>query len=56
MDVNKAADIIVKGIKKEKKVIQFPLPIVLGSKILSIMPNRLYDFLMLKQLPVKKNY
>ena len=56
MDVDKAADIIVKGIKKEKTIIQFPFPIVLGSKILKIMPNKLYDFLMSKQLPAKKSY
>ena len=56
MEVDKAAAIIIKGIKKEKTVIQFPLPIVLGSKILSILPNRLYDFLMSKQLPAKKSY
>lgn len=56
MEVDKAAGIIVRGIKKEKTVVQFPFPIVLGSKILSIMPNRLYDFLMSKQLPAKKSY
>jgi short-subunit dehydrogenase len=56
MEVDKAADIILKGIKKEKTVIQFPFPIVLGSKILGIIPNKLYDFLMSKQLPAKKSY
>ena len=56
MGVEKAASIIVKGIKKEKRIIQFPLPIVLGSKILEIMPNFLFDFLMSKRLPSKKNY
>ncbi len=56
MDVEKAADIIVKGIKKGKTIIQFPLPVVLGSKFLKIMPNKLYDFLMSKPLPSKKNY
>jgi short-subunit dehydrogenase len=56
MDVEKAAEIIVKGIKKEKTIIQFPLPIVLGSKMLKIMPNKLYDFLMSKRLPSKKSY
>ena len=56
MEVDKAAGIIVRGIKKEKTLVQFPFPIVLGSKILSIMPNRLYDFLMSKQLPAKKSY
>ncbi len=56
MDVEKAADIIIKGIKKEKTIIQFPFPLVLGSKILSIMPNKIYDFLMSKRLPSKKGY
>ena len=55
MEPEKAADIIVKGIKKEKITIQFPLPIVLGSKLLKIMPNRIYDFLMSKQLPTKRH-
>ena len=55
MEPEKAADIIVKGIKKEKIIIQFPLPIVLGSKLLKIMPNRIYDFLMTKQLPAKRH-
>jgi short-subunit dehydrogenase len=56
MDVEKAAGIIIKGIKKEKIIIQFPLPIVIGSKLLKIMPNKVYDFLMSKRLPSKKNY
>ncbi len=43
MDVKKAAKKIIKGIKKEKKIIQFPFPIVLGSKIIKIIPNFLFD-------------
>jgi len=43
MDVEKAAQIILKGIKKEKKIIQFPLPTVLGSKLLKFLPNILFD-------------
>ena len=54
IDVEKAAKIILKGIKKEKRIIQFPFPIVLGSKFLSIIPDSFYDFLMSKQLPSKK--
>lgn len=56
MDVEEAADIIVNGIRKEKTIIQFPLPIVLGSKFLKILPNKLYDFLMSRRLPSKKSY
>lgn len=55
MDVDKAAGIILNGIKKEKKVIQFPFPIVLGSKLLKIMPDFLFDYLMSKRLPPRKN-
>jgi len=55
MDVNKAVKIIIDGIKKEKSIIQFPLPIVIGSKIIKLMPDWLFDYLMSKQLPPKKN-
>jgi short-subunit dehydrogenase len=55
MDVDKAARIILNGIKKEKSIIQFPLPIVLGSKIIKLMPDWLFDFLMSKEFPAKKN-
>jgi hypothetical protein len=49
MSADKAAKIILKGLIKEKKVIQFPLPTVIGSKLIGIMPNFLYDFLSSKQ-------
>ena len=55
MDVEKAAKIILNGIKKEKKIIQFPLPIVIGSKILKYLPDWLFDFLMSRPLPARKN-
>lgn len=43
MNPEKAAAVIVKGIKKEKTVIQFPLPTVLGSKLVKAMPGFLYE-------------
>jgi len=55
MDVDRAAKIILNGIKKEKKIIQFPLPIVIGSKIMKYMPDWLFDFFMSKELPARKN-
>ena len=55
MDVDKAARIILNGIKKEKSIIQFPLPIVFGSKITKYLPDWLFDFLMSKELPARKN-
>lgn len=47
MSAEKAADIILKGIKKEKRIIQFPLPTVISSKLIGCMPSSLYEFLML---------
>jgi short-subunit dehydrogenase len=55
MDADKAAKIILNGIKKEKKIIQFPFTTVIGSKIVKFMPDWLFDFLMSKQLPARKN-
>jgi short-subunit dehydrogenase len=55
MNVDKAAKIIVDGIKKEKRIIQFPLPIVIGSKLVRLMPDWLFDFVMSKPLPPRKN-
>ncbi len=49
MDADKAARIIVNGIKKEKKIIQFPLPTVLGSKLTSIVPDFLINYFATKE-------
>ncbi len=51
MNVDKAAKKILKGIKKEKSVIQFPLPLVIGARLVKIMPDFLFDWLSTKQLP-----
>jgi short-subunit dehydrogenase len=45
MPASKAARIILKGIEKEKRVIQFPLPTAIGAKLLRILPDRLFDFI-----------
>lgn len=45
MESDKAAEIILKGIIKNKKVIQFPAPTVLGSKLIGVLPVWLYDYL-----------
>ncbi len=41
MSAEKAAEIIYEGLKKEKRIIQFPLPTVIGAKILKILPDSL---------------
>jgi len=45
ISAEKAADIIFKGMKKNKSMIQFPLPTVISTKIIGLIPNRLYGFL-----------
>jgi short-subunit dehydrogenase len=54
MNVEEASQKIIKGLKKEKTIIQFPLPIVIGDKILKVLPNFLYDYLINLPLPPKK--
>jgi short-subunit dehydrogenase len=43
MPAEKAAKIIVKGLIKEKSIIQFPLPLVLGSKFVGALPTFFYE-------------
>jgi short-subunit dehydrogenase len=45
MQPNKAARIIVNGIKKEKRVIQFPWPMVLLTRLVGLMPGIVYETL-----------
>jgi len=45
MEPEKAAHIIIEGIKKEKRVIQFPWLMVLLTRLVGMMPNGLYEWL-----------
>jgi short-subunit dehydrogenase len=53
MSAEKAAKIIIDGIKKEKRIIQFPLPTVLGAKLMRIVPDFLFDYFASKELREK---
>jgi len=48
MSAEKAAKIIIDGIKKEKRIIQFPLPTVLGAKLMRIVPDFLFEYISIK--------
>ena len=48
MITEKAAKIILKGIEKEKRVIEFPFPTALGSKIIGALPDFIFDYLATK--------
>jgi len=41
----RAAEIILNGIAKEKKIIQFPLPTVLLTRMIGLLPLTVYEFL-----------
>lgn len=43
MPVEKSAKIILNGIAKEKSIIQFPLPLVIGSKLVGALPTFIYE-------------
>ncbi len=44
MPAERAAKIIINGIAKEKRVIRFPLPTAILSRIIGAMPGRFYEF------------
>jgi short-subunit dehydrogenase len=45
LNPDKAASIILSGIKKEKRIIQFPLPTVIGIKLINLLPDAIFDIL-----------
>ncbi len=54
IDVDKAVKIILQGIEKEKRVIEFPLMTSLSTKLLKCMPYSVFEFLLSKKLKKKK--
>jgi short-subunit dehydrogenase len=52
MNVDKAVNIIIMGIQKEKTVIQFPLIISLAVKLLKFIPNFIFDFISSNQIKI----
>ena len=55
MNADKAAGIIVNGIKKDKRIIQFPLLMVILAGIIRLLPKRLFEYLAGKKLPERKD-
>ncbi len=45
INADRAAEYIVRGLEKEKRIIQFPLPTVIGAKIIGLLPGSLYEYL-----------
>lgn len=54
MPVDKAADLIIKGLRKNKSMITFPFITALGAKILGLLPNGLL-LPIIKKMPKKES-
>jgi hypothetical protein len=50
METDRAAEIIIEGLIKEKRIIQFPLITVIGSKLIGLLPVKLFEYLEYKHL------
>ncbi|MBS4033165.1 MAG: SDR family NAD(P)-dependent oxidoreductase [Ignavibacterium sp.] len=55
MDVDRAVKIMIKGIIKEKSVIEFPFVTSMSTKILKCMPYSLFEFLFSRELKKRKS-
>lgn len=55
MDADEAASIIVKGIKKEKRIIEFPFLTVFSAKFLKCIPTRLFEWIASRKLIPRKD-
>jgi short-subunit dehydrogenase len=45
MPAEKGARLILEGISKEKRIIQFPLPLIIATRMLKFLPGFLYEFI-----------
>ena len=50
MSAEKSADIIIRGIEKEKSTIQFPFPTALGAKLIGLIPSWVYRIIANKEI------
>jgi len=55
MSVEKASKIIIDGLKKDKRIIEFPIGTTIGAKILRMMPTRWFEYLAFKDPKPRKN-
>lgn len=54
MSVEKASKIILNGLKKDKRIIEFPIQTALGAKFLRMIPTWWFESIASKKLPNKK--
>lgn len=54
MEADKSAEIILQGIKDNKRVIEFPLLLNLIVKFIKILPNRIFEYFASKRIKTRK--
>jgi short-subunit dehydrogenase len=52
LSVDKAVNIILNGLKKEKAIIQFPFLIAAAIKLVKIIPNNIFDYISSNQIKI----
>jgi short-subunit dehydrogenase len=55
MSVEEGSKIIIDGLKKDKRIIEFPWQTTVGAKLLRMMPTKWFEYLASKEPPVKKD-
>jgi short-subunit dehydrogenase len=55
MEAENASEIIIKGLIKEKRIIQFPFITVIGAKLIGLLPVKLFEYFEYKRQPGRIN-
>jgi short-subunit dehydrogenase len=55
MSVEEGSRIIVDGLKKDKRIIEFPWQTTIGAKVLRMIPTKWFEYLASKEPPPKRN-
>ena len=55
MSVEQGSRIIIDGLKKDKRIIEFPWQTTIGAKVLRMMPTKWFEYLASKEPPPKRN-
>lgn len=56
MSVEKASKIIIEGLKKDKRIIEFPWQTTIGAKVLRMIPTKWFEAIASKEPPAKNKH
>ena len=55
MSVEQGSRIIIDGLKKDKRIIEFPWQTTIGAKVLRMIPTKWFEYIASKEQPPKRN-